>query len=106
MKPKMVMILFITLFCLTLYGGVSSYVVVDNNGLDTDVFLSAPMIYSKDASFNLLMSIKRVGLELEVATPLLMGGISVTFCLTENFDLMIKQQDFSPGFGVGFSLRF
>jgi hypothetical protein len=35
-----------------------------------------------------------------------MRGITINFCLTESFDLMFDKQNFSPGFGVGFSLRF
>ena len=92
--------------CLTLFGGISSYMIIDSNGIDTDVFLSAPLVTFNDASFNMLISVKRIGIELAVITPLLMRGITVNFCLTEGFDLMFQKQDFSPGFGVGFSLRF
>lgn len=104
---KKVVILILTLFWVSIIlGGVSSYILIDNNGIDTDVFLSAQLVDFKDASLNMLLSVKRIGVELSVVTPLLMRGIAINFCLTESFDLMFDKQNFSPGFGVGFSLRF
>lgn len=98
--------IFILLWVSICLGGVSSYVLIDNSGIDTDVFLSASLVDFKDASLNMMISVKRIGVELSVVTPLLMRGITINFCLTQSFDLMFVQKDFSPGFGVGFSLRF
>jgi hypothetical protein len=103
---KVYLVIFILLWVSICFGGISSYILIDNNGIDTDVFLSAPLVDFKDASLNMLLSVKRIGVELSVVTPLLMRGITINFCLTESFDLMFDKQNFSPGFGVGFSLRF
>lgn len=106
MKPKVVILALITLLCLTSFAGISSYVVIDNTGLDTDVFLQAPLFNFSQGSVNILASIKRAGLELQLITPLLMRGITFNIGITQNYDLMIKESDFTPGFGIGFSLRF
>lgn len=104
---KTVVLIILTLLWVgIIFGGVSSYIVIDEFGIDTDVFLSAQLTGTRDFSVNAILSIKRIGLELAVVTPLLMRGITVNFCLTENFELMFEHGRFSPGFGVGFSLRF
>jgi len=105
---KTIVLTLIILLCFISVGvsGVSSYVLIDGKGLDTDVFISATMFDFKDYSINTILSFERVGVEVQFITPLLLRSISVNIALLENIDLMINEQYFVPGFGIGFSLRF
>jgi len=104
---KVVLTLIILLGLITIsFSGVSSYVLIDPKGIDTDVFLSATMFDFRDYSLNTIISLERVGLEVRVVTPLLLRSISVNIGITENIYLMINEQNFMPGIGIGFSLRF